>query len=70
MANKTRNGITIDDGIVTVNGKKVGEVMQDRKHGYHPAVSIRIGKKVEWLELDTKNLIDVVYQTVNNMLEV
>ena len=67
---QTQNGITIDNGIVTVEGKQVGTVMQDLKHGYHPCVAVRIdGAPVEWLEVDTKNLIAVIWVTVREKLE-
>lgn len=65
----TRNGVTIDNGTVTVDGNKVGEVMKDYKHGYHPAVRVTIDGVNVWFELDTKNLIDVVFDNVINRLK-
>jgi hypothetical protein len=45
--------------------------MQDLKHGYHPCVAVRIdGTDVEWLEVDTKDLIAVIWTTVREKLEV
>lgn len=66
---QTIGNITIDNGSIIVAGKEVGTVMQDLKHGYHPAVAIRIGKKVEWLEVDTRDLIGVIWVMVREMLE-
>lgn len=66
---QTVGKITIDNGTITVEGKKVGTVMQDLKHGYHPCVAIRIGDTVDWLEVDTKDLIGVIWVTVRERLE-
>ena len=66
---QTHGGITIDNGIVTVGGKQVATVMQELKFGYHPCVAIRVGSKVEWLEVDTRDLIGVIWVTVREMLE-
>lgn len=66
---QTIDGITIDDGIITLeDGEQVGTVMQELKHGYHPCVAIRIGDDVEWLELDTKDLIAQVWVIVREKL--
>ena len=53
--------IDITDGTIKIAGKKVGTVFQELKHGYHPAIKLVINKKVEWHELDTEDLIDVIF---------
>ena len=68
---QTFGRITIDNGIVTVGGKQVGTVMQDLKFGYHPCVAIRTegSDKVDWLELDERDLIGKVWVIVRERLE-
>jgi len=58
---KTVGKITIDNGSIQVEGKEVGRVDQELKFGYHPAVKLSVGKKIEWFELDTEKLIDKVF---------
>ena len=53
--------IDITDGTIKIEGKKVGTVFNEMKHGYHPAVKLVVNKKVEWHEIDTPNLIDVIF---------
>ena len=58
--------VNIDNGTIIINGTKVGEVNQDYKHGYHPAILLQIGDKEEWFEMDTDDLITKV---VNKAVE-
>ena len=69
--NKYGNIIEINDGIINVNGTKIGEVNQDLKHGYHPAVNLVIPNKNinEWFELDEENLIDKIFERVGKLYE-
>ena len=53
--------IDITDGTIKINGEKVGTVFNELKHGYHPAIKLIVNKKVEWHEMDTKDLIDVIF---------
>jgi len=66
---KHGNIIVIDSGNITVGSTKVGEVMQDLKHGYHPAVKLVIPDKniIEWFELDTENLVDTIFERVGEL---
>ena len=63
---KTFGDITIDDGIITKDGKKIGTVMHQVKYGYHPAVLLKSSDHSfsKWYELDQKNLIDTIVADV------
>lgn len=61
---KTVGDITIDNGKITYQGKAVGELMSDLKHGYHPAVRLTVNGKTTWFEQDTPNLIDTIFGAV------
>lgn len=66
---KTVGRITIIDGSIQVKGVEVGRVDHQLKHGYHPAVFLKIGDKFEWFEQDTPNLIDRVFEKAKEFLE-
>ena len=57
--------MSIIDGEIKINGKKVGRADRDLKNGYHPAYRITVNKEQEWMEMDefTKDLlIEVIYK--------
>jgi len=58
--------IVIDSGEISVDGIKIGTVLQDIKFGYHPAIKLVIPSKhiIEWFELDTDNLVDKIFEEV------
>ncbi len=52
--------IDITDGTIKIDGIEVGSVFNELKHGYHPAIKLKIAGVIEWFEMDTKNLVDVI----------
>ena len=44
--------VDVSDGVLSVDGVVVGSVMQDLKHGYHPAICITVNNEKHWMEMD------------------
>jgi len=57
----TPEDIEISCGSITYNGEEVGTANHDLKHGYHPAVLLKLtGHDDIWVELDTKDLVGYI----------
>lgn len=65
---RTVGDVTIDSGAITYKGKPVGSLMHALKHGYHPVVRLTLGDSVKDYELDTPDLIDTVFEVVEEKL--
>ena len=67
MEGQSVGDISINNGTITKQGKRIGQVMQDLKHGYHPAVLLSLDNGFKkWYELDTPELIDVIFKDVSS----
>ncbi len=71
MASETRGDVTIDSGVITHRGERVGYVGQAYKHGYHPAVRLTFDVNPQdetWWEQDEKGLLDLIFAEVERRL--
>jgi len=57
--------IMIVNGTIHVDGKHVGRVDHDYKHGYHPCICLALeGHEEIWIEIDTPNRLDVIFNKI------
>ena len=60
---ETRGTVTIRLGTISKSGKKIGTVMHELKHGYHPVIRLRLnGEAMREFETDTPKLMDKIFK--------
>ncbi|CAE6847480.1 hypothetical protein R75465_07003 [Paraburkholderia aspalathi] len=61
--------LTIQDGIIQINGKTVGECRRALKYGYHPAIRLKLANYEQWFEFVPGDQHDVVNKAIIKRIE-